>query len=171
MGTSASYHSGKVEVRAAGDKGIGLFAKETIEPGELIVTTAGRLLLPEEFERFEQGHLPFQVEARLHLAPLAPESPDGIFAVNHSCAPTATIRGQTSLIALRAISPGEEITYDYVLTDSDADDVPAFEMRCLCGDSLCRGVITDRDWRREDLRARYRGMFSSYLQARIESEL
>jgi SET domain-containing protein len=171
MGASASFHSEKVEVRSAGKKGLGLFATAAIEPGELLVATAGRVLTPDEFRSYEQGHLPFQIEKDLHLAPLSPETPDGIFAVNHACAPCAAIRGQTSLVALRAIVPDEEITYDYVLTDSDAEDVPAFEMKCLCGAANCRGVITDRDWRREDLRARYRGMFSAYLQARIESEL
>ncbi len=162
-----SFHSSKVEIRAAGAKGIGLFACSPIQDGELLVITGGRILTTQQFETFSHGNLPFQVETFAHIAPVYPERPDGMFAVNHSCAPTAGLSGQLSLVALRALQADEEITYDYVMTDSDADGITPFIMKCLCGVTGCRGIITDRDWRQPELRERYRGYFSSYLQKRF----
>lgn len=57
---------------------------------------------------------------------------------NHSCEPNAGIRTKDSLVALRDISPGEEITYDYstvVCTHS------TWNMRCKCGSPVCRKKI------------------------------
>lgn len=60
--------------------------------------------------------------------------------VNHSCDPnceTDQIRSKMWIIALRDIEPGEELTYDYNLYDSDfVDDAP-----CSCGAKACRGSL------------------------------
>jgi SET domain-containing protein len=60
--------------------------------------------------------------------------------VNHSCDPnceTDQIRNKMWIIALRDIEPGEELTYDYNLYDSDfVDDAP-----CSCGAKICRGSL------------------------------
>lgn len=46
---------------------------------------------------------------------------------------------------------GEEVTNDYATSAG----TPDFAMRCNCGSSSCRKVITGQDWRRTDLQARY----------------
>ena len=56
---------------------------------------------------------------------------------NHSCAPNCESeveKGHIYLDAIRAIAPGEELTYDYALTRDSADD-EAEEARfpCRCG--------------------------------------
>ena len=48
----------------------------------------------------------------------------------------------TTLVALRDIQAGEEITYDYSTADIDR----AFEMKCRCGSSRCRGTISNLDY-------------------------
>ncbi|MBI3541780.1 MAG: SET domain-containing protein-lysine N-methyltransferase [Deltaproteobacteria bacterium] len=162
---SHSHQSKKIELRSSGDKGVGTFAVAPISRGEVLLVTGGRIVTREEAARSAHPLHPFQVEGDLHLAPTSEH--DGIFAVNHSCEPNAGLRGQLTLVALRPIAPGEEICFDYAMTDSDVDGRETYRMRCLCGEKSCRGEITDLDWRRPDLREKYRGFFSSYLAARI----
>jgi uncharacterized protein len=60
--------------------------------------------------------------------------------INHSCDPNCEadeIRGRVFIRAIRGISAGEEIAYDYNLYDGDFDD-PA---RCFCGAKNCRGSM------------------------------
>jgi len=40
-------------------------------------------------------------------------------------------------------------------------------MECRCGAAACRGVLTGTDWMRPDLRERYSGWFSWWLQQQI----
>jgi SET domain-containing protein len=59
--------------------------------------------------------------------------------INHSCDPnceTEELDGQVWVMSLRAIEPGEELTYDYNLYDGDED-----EARCYCGASTCRKTM------------------------------
>ena len=56
--------------------------------------------------------------------------------INHSCDPnceTEEVRGRVWISSVRAIAPGEELTYDYNLYDGDEDDA-----RCYCGAAACR---------------------------------
>jgi SET domain-containing protein len=59
--------------------------------------------------------------------------------INHSCDPnceTEEVRGRVWIRAIRPISPGEEITYDYCLYDGGDD-----EAICNCGAGKCRGTM------------------------------
>lgn len=64
---------------------------------------------------------------------------------NHSCNPTARIvrdhRG-LSLVALRPIGAGDEVTHDYS-TLLGADDI--WTMKCNCGEIACRGTVRSFD--------------------------
>lgn len=66
---------------------------------------------------------------------------DGIAAfINHSCDPNCEadeVRGRVIIRAIRRISPGEEIAYDYNLYDGDLDDAAL----CFCGSKKCRGSM------------------------------
>lgn len=66
---------------------------------------------------------------------------DGIAAfINHSCDPNCEadeVRGRVILRAIRSITAGEELAYDYNLYDGDLDD-PAL---CFCGSRKCRGTM------------------------------
>jgi SET domain-containing protein len=56
--------------------------------------------------------------------------------INHSCDPnceTKEVRGRVWVTAIRDITAGEELTYDYNLYDGDED-----EARCNCGSANCR---------------------------------
>ena len=63
--------------------------------------------------------------------------------LNHSCDPnceTVEIDGRIWIKAIRNIAPGEELTYEYNLHDSDDDDAD-----CYCGAHQCRGTMFSDD--------------------------
>lgn len=163
----ASYLSPKLEVRAAPHKGgFAVFAREALQKDELICVWTGRAVTFEQLQRLsplERSHT-LQVDDQVYLAPLGLEEEPADF-INHSCQPNAGIRGQISLVAMRPIAAGEEITFDYAMADS----TPYDEFDCACGSPLCRGRVTGEDWKRPELWARYDGYFSAYLQKRIEA--
>ncbi len=140
-----------------------MVAREAISKGELIVVWSGALVsgdalasLPQTVRRYS-----LQVEEGHYLVSLTDcEPPD---YVNHSCAPNSGLSGQIALVAMRDISAGEEITYDYAMSDGSNYD----EFECGCGSAHCRGRVSGEDWRRPELWERYAGYFSPYLERRI----
>ncbi len=77
--------------------------------------------------------------------------------VRHSCQPAAGVRGTRTLVARRTIHPGEEVTYDWAMTETEVEAV------CLCETAACRGLVGG--WRRLPgrLRRAYRGWAAEYL--------
>lgn len=62
--------------------------------------------------------------------------------VNHSCNPTTVMMilpTNVSMIALRDIKAGEEITCNYDMTEEDGDHIP-----CTCGSKKCKGYFLSR---------------------------
>lgn len=162
--TSNSYLSPKCIVRIAEEKGgYAVYASEPIAKGELLVMWSGTLVdstkletLPDAFRRHS-----LQVEDDLFLVSLTDSEPADY--VNHSCNPNAGLSGQISLVSMRDISAGEEITYDYAMSDGSGYD----EFDCSCGAAQCRGHVGGKDWRNEALWVRYAGFYSPYLAVRI----
>lgn len=70
--------------------------------------------------------------------------------LNHSCEGNCGFDEEGDFVALREIERGEELTYDYALAESNPD----FRMKCSCGSTNCRGIVTGNDWKDEDFRAR-----------------
>jgi SET domain-containing protein len=63
--------------------------------------------------------------------------------INHSCEPNLGYDGVNLIIALRNITPGEEIRMDYGTYSFSFDH----EFTCLCGAWGCRGQVRRDDWR------------------------
>ena len=63
--------------------------------------------------------------------------------INHSCEPNLGYDGVHAIIALRAISPGEEIRMDYGTYSFSFDH----EFTCTCGAWGCRGRVRRDDWK------------------------
>ncbi|MDH3197991.1 MAG: SET domain-containing protein-lysine N-methyltransferase [Candidatus Krumholzibacteria bacterium] len=141
----------------------GVFALQHIGAGELLVVWGGEIIAGERLAELpaEERRLCLQVEEDLYLWTTHEGPADW---VNHSCEPNAGLSGQVALVALRDIDPGEEICFDYATSDG----APYDEFDCRCGALACRGRVTGDDWRRAELQARYRGLFSPYLQRRID---
>ncbi|MEZ4591094.1 MAG: SET domain-containing protein [Chloroflexota bacterium] len=160
-----SFVSPKLEVRRNPAKGnFGLFARETIAEGELVICWAGYVATTEQFAQlsdFEREHS-VQIEENLYQVPYGQGEDPGDY-VNHSCDPNLGLSSSISLVALRDIQPNQEVCFDYAMTDS----TPYDEFACGCGTSHCRGIVTGSDWQLPDLQQRYDGYFSPYLQRRI----
>jgi SET domain-containing protein len=97
--------------------GLGLFATAPILPGAFIVEYSGARIPTREAktrERTSGARYMFEINSRWTVDG-SPRSNIGRYA-NHGCQPnaeSAVRNGKVILRALRAIEPGEEITYDY----------------------------------------------------------
>lgn len=122
--------------------------------------------LPPDMQEY-----PMQIEERFVLGSRTNTEPEDTDFFNHSCEPNSGFRGQIFLVALRDIQKGEEITFDYamVAAESQTSDI-VFELECNCGASACRGIITENDWKKQDLQEKYHGYFSQYIQELIDKQ-
>ena len=168
-----SWVNPKITIKDIGKKGIGSFANIPISKDEVVVVQGGRIMDYKDIEESDYklfcDHC-FQIENNLLICPVEPtrEKLDGVFQVNHSCNPTCGFQGQIVLVAMRDIQVGEEITYDYAMTDANWHNVTCTEMTCLCSAENCRHIITGEDWKRKDLQEKYKGFFSTFIQELIE---
>jgi len=142
--------------------GKAVYAAKPLAAGTLLVVWGGDVLSRRNLEKCTNGvrRLVLQVDDDAFLLSTAEGPADWI---NHSCDPNAGLRGQISLVAMRDIDRGEEICFDYAMSDGSDYD----EFDCNCGSMLCRGRVSGDDWRRRDLIDRYDGYFSPYIALRI----
>lgn len=157
-----------MEVRNAGEKGQGVFAKELVKKGEHFHIPDGVIRTNKEIEAAGQrGYdLCFQIDENHCLCPKDFDHPSAEWLTNHSCDPnTASLLSIHESVTLQDILPGEEVTIDYGTFDDD----PNYSMECLCGAKNCRGVITGNDWKLPELQEKYRGYFQKNIQDKIDS--
>ena len=64
-----------------------------------------------------------------------PEFP--LVFINHSCEPNSAFAGERTLVALRPIERGEEVTMVYSTSEADVD----WSMSCSCGSVACRSTL------------------------------
>ena len=164
---NSSYISEKAGASPRPEKGgYGVFARQPIAAGELIIVWGGDIVsferlaeMPEEIRMHS-----VQVEEGLYLIGHHNRPAEEADFINHSCEPNTGLRGQIALVALRDIPPGEEICIDYAMCDGSPYD----EFSCACGALSCRGRVSGDDWKNPVLQQRYAGYFSPYLQRRID---
>jgi SET domain-containing protein len=163
----ASYSSPKVEARESSIAGKGVFAIEDILKGELVFDFSegtGKYISGSEMDKlFDEGmDYAIQVDDDLFFAATNSEEMEIGDYLNHSCDPNLGIKDSLKLIALKDVKIGEEVAFDYAMTESSD-----FEIKCLCGKSNCRRKITGEDWKRKDLQEKYKGYFSDYIAKKI----
>lgn len=155
-------------VRRSAISGEGLFAEADISAGDRLFRLGGRLVTTADLGSliaYANANARYVdtitiVEGRHLVLP-----PDTIvhFA-NHSCDPNLWHAGSYDVVARRDIRADEELTIDYG-TNSGA---PGFKMRCTCGTTRCRAVVTSQDWRIVELQHRYEGHWTPALAQLIE---
>jgi S-adenosylmethionine/arginine decarboxylase-like enzyme len=164
--TISSYLTPKARIENNGLSGRGVFAIELIQKDELIAMRGGEVLSGEELFRLSEEARQFslQIDEDLFISPREVESLSGAELMNHSCDPNAGIRGQVAFVAMRDIQPGEEITFDYAMAETRDQG-----FACNCGTAACRSRIEGSDHMLLDLRRKYGGYFSQWLDQKHAS--
>ncbi|MFZ0295536.1 MAG: SET domain-containing protein-lysine N-methyltransferase [Candidatus Sulfotelmatobacter sp.] len=129
-------------VRPSRIHAVGVFTTAPIRRGARVVEYSGPRLTAEEANRLYDG------ASRTYLYGLDDGKTvidgEGMGAyLNHSCDPNCEvdeINKRVWILAIRNISAGEELLWDYNLYDDD-DPAP-----CHCGSSKCRGTMYSREW-------------------------
>jgi hypothetical protein len=146
--------------------GRGLFADAPIAAGEPVSRVGGRLVSSAELDDLltnADGYVDtIVVDNDLHL--VLPGDAPSRFG-NHSCEPNLGWRDEFTLVAMRDIAAGEELTNDYATSTGD----PRFILMCHCETYRCRQVIEGTDWRIPQLQQRYAGFWVPVLQRRIDA--
>lgn len=161
----ANYLTPKAQTRALPGSGTGAIAIDPIRGGETVAVFGGHVVTRDQLDRMPADRQRRSIQLDDHLYLASAEAPEPGDMVNHSCAPNCGMQGSTIVVAMRDIAPGEELTFDYAM--SDGSDYDEFE--CACGAPRCRGKVTGNDWMIPELQIAYRGYFSPYLAHRIAS--
>ena len=143
----------RVEVRNSCD-GRGVFAVDRIAAGQRIFEFGGAAVdrAAVVAQASAGGHDDFlQIGDDRFLG----QSDTADDFLNHSCSPNAWVqirRGRVWLVALAAIAAGEEICFDYGLTQVGFP----FRFVCGCGSAECRGTVGNYDEIAAPVLERYR---------------
>jgi uncharacterized protein len=154
----------QAQMRVTPGKGSGSFAISKISKGEIVASFGGKVIDQSELAKYSDDRVSRSLQLNSDTYLLSGNIPEPGDMINHSCEPNCGIAGTSSVQALREIEIGEEITFDYAMTDSSKYD----EFICACEKNRCRKKITGIDWQKEELQARYRNYFSSYIEKLIK---
>ena len=160
-----TYFSPKTEKRPSIIHGRGLFSKEPISQGEIVVVNGGYVMNRAQSDGLETGleDTEVQITDDFYIGPASvQELEGGKMHLNHSCAPNLGLQGQIIFVALQEIEKYEELTFDYAITDDDD-----YEMTCSCGSDRCRVVITGKDWMQRKLQQKYKDYFAWFIRRKI----
>ncbi|GAA5975940.1 hypothetical protein JCM11641_002844 [Rhodosporidiobolus odoratus] len=133
----------------SGIEGYGLFAREFIPSGDMVIEYVGELIRQQVADRREKAYerqgigssYLFRVDEDLVVD--ATKKGNLGRLINHCCAPNCTARIITIngikkivIYAKANIHPGEEVTYDYHFPIEEDNKIP-----CLCGAPTCRRYL------------------------------
>jgi uncharacterized protein len=167
-----SYITPKVKVITSSIDRRGVFCVRPIRKGEVLAIYGGFVIAQKEYDALERRKF-------RQIADYATPVTEGFYLVsnkagrledddffNHSCEPNAGIKGHIVMVAMRNIRKGEEVTYDYCMSDAGFD----YAFDCLCKQPSCRGMIRGSDWKKPALQKKYQGYFSWAVQERIDTQ-
>lgn len=137
-------------VRDSNVHGRGVFATRRIEKGERIIEYLGERVSHDEADRRYESKeendshtFLFIVDSKT-VIDAGTDGNDARF-FNHSCDPnceSVVEKRRVFIEALRAIEPGEEMTYDYqIYRDHDDPENIDEVFACRCGFANCRGTM------------------------------
>ncbi len=134
--------AGDIEVRESCG-GRGVFTRTAVRAGERLLKFAGEPLVRTDVARVAKAHghdgyLQIGPDAYLGLSGGADDY------VNHACEPNCHVqfsRTGVYLVARYDIAAGDELFFDYALTQIDFP----FRFHCMCGHAACRGDIGNFD--------------------------
>ena len=154
----------KAQMRVTPGKGSGSFAISKISKGEIVASFGGDVIDQSELTKYSADRVSRSLQLNSDTYLLSGDVPEPGDMINHSCEPNSGIAGTSSVQALRDIEIGEEMTFDYAMSDSSQYD----EFNCACGKDKCREKITGMDWQKKDIQAKYSNYFSAYIERLIK---
>ena len=134
-----------VYVSKSGIEGKGLFAGKYFDFNEIVFQPKGKILHAKKINWDDMGKEEYDGFLQVGGWEYFDGRPDPEFKyLNHSCNPNMgyrKIKGKVSFVAIKPISKGSEITFDYSTTMSEEmDEEP---MPCRCKSKNCRKMIGD----------------------------
>ena len=147
----------KIEARKSDIHGNGVFAVAPIKKGEFIIEYKGKRRTHDEVDRgdggdVESGHT-FLFTLNDEYVIDATQKGNRARWINHSCAPNCEAlleehdgknrkKDRVVIEALRAIKPGEELTYNYGITLEEPHTAHLKKVwACKCGAKNCTGTM------------------------------
>lgn len=138
------------ELRRSRIQGVGAFALQDIPKGTRLIEYTGEKITNAEADRryddeSMRRHHTFLFVLNLRTVVDAAHGGNESMYINHSCGPNCEaeiVRGRIWIEAIRNISAGTELTYDYQFEndpDYTEDDLRFYA--CRCGADNCRGTI------------------------------
>jgi short-subunit dehydrogenase len=166
---STSWISEKLELRNSDVHGQGVFTKEDIIKGEIVIIWGGEVVSAEDFFKGTgQKHTNVGIEENLFLvAPNTAEKTIDDF-MNHSCDANLWLDDEVTLSAKRDIEAGEELFIDYAIEVGDEDYI--MKNPCYCTAENCRKLITGKDWKLKKVQGLYKNHFSPFINKRIKKQ-
>ena len=134
---------------------MGVFAKEKIKKGEVIAAFDGRVYSSRSSlwnEDLYNHCIQFEEKKWKDSKGIAR-------LLNHSCEPNCGIKNFFEITAMRDIKSGEEVTWDYEMTE----DHPYWRMECTCGTKSCSKIIGAYSNMPAATRKKYKGYISQWL--------
>lgn len=141
------------ELRKTSGRGDGVFATKSFRFGDIVMVGIIQEVLDRNHSHASQvGENDFVLHEGL------------ISKVNHSCNPNCGIHvndtGGHDFVAIRNISAGEEIVFDYAMRNYGVDYFPE---QCSCGSERCRGTIEGWINLPAEKKEEYEGFVAPYL--------
>jgi uncharacterized protein len=148
----------KVSVHHTKKFGQGVFADQAIRKGAVIAAFDGPI--------YDDQYEPWTRDMYNHSIQFGPkiwrDSAGIARLINHSCDPNCGIKGLFKVVAMRKIEKGEQITWDYEMTEKNE----TWKMKCKCGSPLCRRVIGHYKNMPRSIRKKYTGYISDWITKR-----
>jgi|ERR1700733_1665329 len=161
-----SWSSIKVEAHSINGTKTGVFAKAPIRTGDTVAIFGGTIMNKAAVLALPTEHRPYvlQIDDNAWIGGNRNQL-EIVDHINHSCDPNVGIKGNIILVAMRDITVGEEITFDFatVITQWAGMD----PITCNYASPQCRKIILADDWQKKELQEKYKGYFSSYIQEKI----
>jgi len=131
----------RLRVRRSSIDRYGVYACERIPRGSRVIEYTGKLLPYPKVRKTVRNRTPGRTyriyfNRRVYLEGAIGGS--GAEIINHSCEPNLRprmVKGHILMFSRREIRKGEELTWDYRFSKSDA------RVPCHCGSKHCRGTI------------------------------
>jgi len=154
-----AFDNPKVELKNHDKFGKGVFAKEKIVKGEIVAVCDGKIytakkasLLPNDAPQKIREHvIQFAKDKYRHSNSI-------VRYINHSCNPNCGIKEKFVIVAMRDIEKGEELTWDYDMSENSD-----WIMKCNCGSKDCRKILRGYRYLPEYMRIKYKGYISDWL--------